>query len=1323
MTILTLQKNTSMLRVFKKINFILLILSNIAWSQPLKIKWQEIYGQLNKDINPIEFIQLNNNDFYLLTDSDFDNGIIEDSLFFRTNCENIIDINTREIKYKTNRSSFSLNSPGKTIFTKNGLIFQSSGPLSSASTITVYKPGVENWINAVNIGIEANGNHKPSRFSDLLEEESGNISCIGYDDKPNEITYGEYDILYAKLSPEGNLISSSRFGGDKDEIIFSFTKVSEFEYIGVGKKEMLDGYSASNFNLYIVKINVKTNQIIWEKTYGGTREDLAKKILPIGDGTFYIVGTSKSEDGDVVGYHSYYGRTDPDAWILRIDSMGNIIWKKTIGGLFEDMPNDAILYENNSLLFAGNAYVNGNELAFENSATSKSWLLNLDIDGTIIWQNFFSGNHSYGGSIKKIIKAANNKIYFAGVPSIEGDFSSLIGQFWNSTGFYIFIGELEKENASPSIFIPSLLEGRICSDSIMNFSFTSNDVFLPNNQFKIQLSDSKGSFLKPFLLKTVNQPGNYNLTVPDSLVKSAYYRIRVVSTSPIVESYVTRRIELINSYSKATLTPIYESMYPVSKYVTSGQTIPFSVYYEGFGPYNIKLSNGSIYSDIISQEGTITEKIYNTDTFKITELRNPCGVSQHIYGDFEIKEALNICIPQFSNDSYIKSIKISRNNEKIIEKFNWYYYGINYLNYCSENINNNLQIGDTLNFDFKVSANTHYKAWFDKNRNNIFEPNEVIFSSDTNSVLNLENSYSYLFPQNIPGGEYRIRINTNFGKINNPCSEGNASDFCINIIPNPPPKIIGISLPGYNSYVCENGTLNVSLQTSGIFEPDNEFKVFITDYYGAYRDSILIGKSNSNSIACTLPFLQKNISSNVYKIRVESSHPKIFKEYENTINYNYIARKELGDEVVFIDKGNPFYSIYFENQGTIPISYTTNFGYSGVNESLYNRAIIPISNTDTLRFTQVSNACGSTQPSGKVVFKKYDWNAIEIGIIDKSGSKKVFPNYKTDQGQFNVSELMDSINIYFKLPQNVKSYQVNSFGVLEIRKSENVTIQEFLVSNQFLPKKMGLYILKIRFYGDFENKSYIGEREISFEIVESKSPCLVYNRGCSINPNYFINDFKVFDRFDSNILNFESTGCNAPGSYYGGPNIIYRFDKTPPLETTRKYSFKVTSGENNTYQHFYIYIDYNKSGDFSPNELLYSTTANLLLKDSLVGNFVLPSNIISGKYYMRTFTGTSNANGDFLLNYSPCNQYYVSNEINDYYIEIKNPLCPDIVTVLENYQNFILLEVNSSAILKNKILENSNVIIDSGRNIILEPGFETKNNVVFSTLIEGCGNN
>ena len=326
-------------------------------------------------------------------------------------------------------------------------------------------------------------------------------------------------------------------------------------------------------------------------------------------------------------------------------------------------------------------------------------------------------------------------------------------------------------------------------------------------------------------------------------------------------------------------------------------------------------------------------------------------------------------------------------------------------------------------------------------------------------------------------------------------------------------------------------------------------------------------------------------------------------------------------------------------------------------------------------------------------------------------------------GQFNLTDINDSINLRFYLPENMKSYQINSFGVVEVEKRGNVSNQSFLLSNNFLPKKCGIYVVRLKIYGDYNFKNYIGEREVTFEIVDSKYPCRVFANGCNVNPNYLVLNFNIFDRFNSNVLTFESEECNYWTWYYGKPNLIYRFDQTPIFETTRKYSFNVTSGSNSIYQHFYIYIDYNKSGDFSSNELVYISSTNSFLRDSLSGTFVLPSNLISGKYFMRTFSRTTNANGDFLSNFSPCDQYYQSNVVNDFYIEIKNPICPEIVTVTENYQNFKFLEVNSSAILKNKILENSNIIIDSGRNIILEPGFETKNNVVFSTLLEGCGNN
>lgn len=68
---------------------------------------------------------------------------------------------------------------------------------------------------------------------------------------------------------------------------------------------------------------------MWEKTFGGSSGEHVGKILPTNDGNYYIIGVSGSSDGDI--------SNDPypdsgDLWLLKIDSEGNIIWEEIFGG-------------------------------------------------------------------------------------------------------------------------------------------------------------------------------------------------------------------------------------------------------------------------------------------------------------------------------------------------------------------------------------------------------------------------------------------------------------------------------------------------------------------------------------------------------------------------------------------------------------------------------------------------------------------------------------------------------------------------------------------------------------------------------------------------------------------------------------------------------------------------------------------------------------------------------------------------------------------------------------------------------------------------------
>jgi hypothetical protein len=83
--------------------------------------------------------------------------------------------------------------------------------------------------------------------------------------------------------------------------------------------------------------------IVWQKCFGGSNLDYAYSIRSTLDGGYIVGGSSSSNDGDVTGNHyNIYGESE-DFWIIKLDSQGNLIWQKSLGGTGYDM---ALLFAN-----------------------------------------------------------------------------------------------------------------------------------------------------------------------------------------------------------------------------------------------------------------------------------------------------------------------------------------------------------------------------------------------------------------------------------------------------------------------------------------------------------------------------------------------------------------------------------------------------------------------------------------------------------------------------------------------------------------------------------------------------------------------------------------------------------------------------------------------------------------------------------------------------------------------------------------------------------------------------------------------------------------
>ena len=73
-------------------------------------------------------------------------------------------------------------------------------------------------------------------------------------------------------------------------------------------------------------------KVLWQKTVGGFRNDVAYSIYQTRDRGCIVAGWTESRDKNISGYHGA-----EDFWIVKLDRNGNIQWQRSLGGSKDDV--------------------------------------------------------------------------------------------------------------------------------------------------------------------------------------------------------------------------------------------------------------------------------------------------------------------------------------------------------------------------------------------------------------------------------------------------------------------------------------------------------------------------------------------------------------------------------------------------------------------------------------------------------------------------------------------------------------------------------------------------------------------------------------------------------------------------------------------------------------------------------------------------------------------------------------------------------------------------------------------------------------------------
>lgn len=235
--------------------------------------------------------------------------------------------------------------------------------------------------------------------------------------------HGGFDGWIVRTDSAGNIIWSKQYGGSYSDFLYSIIKNHDGNYTLAGFTNSSDGNIIGSHGLndyWVIKIDGVGN-LLWQKVLGGSKDEYAYRIFETDfDYGIEIAGFSESSDGDVIGNHSV---NCSDTWIVKMDSLGNTIWSKCYGGGSCDFSFSFSKADNNSfiLLITPNGWSN-NPFACQGTQPFKSWLVKIDSVGNIIWYDCFGtiGTTHSDGFSECIIKIDNSHYCFISHPYANG---------------------------------------------------------------------------------------------------------------------------------------------------------------------------------------------------------------------------------------------------------------------------------------------------------------------------------------------------------------------------------------------------------------------------------------------------------------------------------------------------------------------------------------------------------------------------------------------------------------------------------------------------------------------------------------------------------------------------------------------------------------------------------------------------------------------------------------------------------------------------------------------------------------------------------------
>lgn len=213
-------------------------------------------------------------------------------------------------------------------------------------------------------------------------------------------------VVLIKLDRSGSEVWQKSFGGSSFERAVDFNLDPNGDIVIVAETTSMDGEAEGNSgshlsingltlefsSVLVIKVSIN-GELLWAKVLGGECEDSPSSVKVASNGDIFVVGSTSSTRGAFSRKTSDY-----DGFIIKLSEEGEVLWTKCLGGKGNDFLEDFYFTPSGGVQAVGFSESNLERKGLENTPLKRSglaysdiWLLQLDVDGNLLWEEYLGG--------------------------------------------------------------------------------------------------------------------------------------------------------------------------------------------------------------------------------------------------------------------------------------------------------------------------------------------------------------------------------------------------------------------------------------------------------------------------------------------------------------------------------------------------------------------------------------------------------------------------------------------------------------------------------------------------------------------------------------------------------------------------------------------------------------------------------------------------------------------------------------------------------------------------------------------------------------------